>query len=50
MNDDPNRRHAQSHFKKTGHPFTINVKRKMKPRSKRVSCLCLVAMALMTCY
>lgn len=33
----PERHHARTHFEKTGHAFTLNVKRKLKPSSQRVS-------------
>ncbi|EPQ61322.1 ubiquitinyl hydrolase [Gloeophyllum trabeum ATCC 11539] len=29
------RHHARTHFEKTGHPFTLNVKRKLKPSASR---------------
>ncbi|PBK81751.1 ubiquitinyl hydrolase [Armillaria gallica] len=32
---DPERRHALLHVSKHGHPFTLNVKRKLKPSAKR---------------
>jgi ubiquitin carboxyl-terminal hydrolase 5/13 len=31
------RHHAQTHFKKTGHAFALNVRRRARPRPKRVS-------------
>ncbi|TFK26041.1 ubiquitin carboxyl-terminal hydrolase 14 [Coprinopsis marcescibilis] len=31
------RQHAQNHVQKTGHRFTLNVKRKLKPSSKRAT-------------
>ncbi|KIJ46150.1 hypothetical protein M422DRAFT_206385 [Sphaerobolus stellatus SS14] len=37
VNDDPERRHAQLHYQKSGHPFTLNIRRRAKPRSKRDS-------------
>src|SRR5882762_5350106 len=33
---DPNRHHALTHYKKSGHKFALNVKRRIKPSSKRV--------------
>ncbi|KAJ7600732.1 hypothetical protein C8J56DRAFT_911137 [Mycena floridula] len=32
---DPQRHHASTHIQKTGHSFTLNVKRKLKPSSQR---------------
>ncbi|KAF8520138.1 ubiquitinyl hydrolase [Hysterangium stoloniferum] len=37
VGDDATRRHAQLHYGKLGHPFSLNVRRKLKPNSKRVS-------------
>lgn len=33
---DENRQHAFTHYKKTGHKFALNVKRRRKPSSRRV--------------
>ena len=33
---DANRHHALNHYKKTGHKFALNVKRRKKPSSRRV--------------
>ncbi|KAF5346463.1 hypothetical protein D9756_010077 [Leucocoprinus leucothites] len=33
---DPERRHSVLHFEKAHHPFTLNVKRKLKPNAQRV--------------
>ncbi|KAA1476327.1 ubiquitin carboxyl-terminal hydrolase 14 [Dentipellis sp. KUC8613] len=32
---NPERHHARTHFEKTGHRFTLNVKRKLKPSAQR---------------
>jgi ubiquitin carboxyl-terminal hydrolase 5/13 len=34
INDDPSRQHARLHHEKLGHPFSLNVKRKLKPSKK----------------
>ena len=34
INDDPSRQHAHLHHEKLGHPFSLNVKRKLKPSKK----------------
>ena len=31
------RHHAHTHFKKTGHAFALNVRRRARPRPQRVS-------------
>jgi len=33
---DPNRHHALTHYKKSGHKFALNVKRRRKSSSRRV--------------
>lgn len=33
------RKHALLHYDKSHHPFTLNVKRKLKPNAQRVSCV-----------
>lgn len=33
---DPDRHHALTHYKKTGHKFALNVKRRRKASSRRV--------------
>lgn len=34
---DNERHHARTHVKKSGHTFTLNIKRKLRPSSQRVS-------------